>query len=57
MVLSDRPGADRLHESLTDLVFAFSEPREAAPDPMPAFILETLPGKSIALVGFAVEEG
>jgi len=57
LVRSDRPDAGRLHESLTDLVFAFSEPREAAPDPIPAFILETLSRKSIALVGFAVEEG
>lgn len=57
LVLSDQPDTDRLHESFTDLVFAFSEAREATQDPIPAFILETLSGKTIALAGFAVEEG
>jgi len=56
LVLSEQ-SAERLHAALTDLVFAFSEPREAAQDPIPAFILDTLSGKAIAMVGFAVEEG
>jgi two-component system, cell cycle response regulator DivK len=56
-VLSERPDGARLHACFTELVFAFSEPREAAPAPVPAFLTQNLDGKAIALVGFDPEEG
>ena len=56
-LLAEKPGADRLPDALSDLVLAFTEPREATPDPLPPFILAPLAGKSISLAGFAVEEG
>jgi hypothetical protein len=57
LIASGQADTEQLRASLTDLIFAFSEPREADPSPLPEFIGQMLSGKSLALVGFAVAEG
>jgi DNA-binding response OmpR family regulator len=51
-VLNDPPADNAaLRESLTNLVMAFSSPREARDVPVPLSIVEALAGKRVALVG------
>jgi len=45
-----------LREALTNLVLAFSSPREARDAPIPDSILQNLSGKRIAIVGFPGNE-
>jgi two-component system, cell cycle response regulator DivK len=45
-----------LRESLSELVLAFSDPREAALDPLPEPVIAAVSGKRIAMVGFAADE-
>jgi DNA-binding response OmpR family regulator len=56
-LLHERPvDAAQVRESLTTLILAFTTPREARENPMPAAILEPLAGKRVALVGLPANE-
>jgi two-component system, cell cycle response regulator DivK len=46
----------QLRESLTNLVLAFSSPREARDEAVPESIVQALSGKKIAVVGFPPDE-
>jgi CheY-like chemotaxis protein len=46
----------QLRESLTNLVLAFSSPREARDAPIPESIIQNLSGKRVALTGFPNNE-
>jgi len=50
------PDVRGLRESLSELVMAFSDPREAALDPLPESVIAAVSGKRIAMVGFAADE-
>ncbi|HWC98138.1 MAG TPA: response regulator [Candidatus Sulfopaludibacter sp.] len=45
-----------LRESLSELLMAFSDPREASLDPLPESVVNAVAGKRIAMVGFAPDE-
>jgi DNA-binding response OmpR family regulator len=56
-VLADPPlDNSGLRESLTNLVMAFSSPREARDAPIPQSIVQALSGKRVALVGLPPNE-
>jgi CheY-like chemotaxis protein len=56
-LLLDKPvDTGQLRESLTNLVLAFSSPREAREAPVPDSIIQALSGKFIAMVGLPAHE-
>jgi DNA-binding response OmpR family regulator len=56
-VLMEKPlDGSQFRETITNLVLAFSSPREARDEPIPESIRESLRGKSIVLVGFPASE-
>jgi CheY-like chemotaxis protein len=56
-LLLEKPvDSGQLRESLTNLVLAFSSPREARDAPLPDSILQTLAGKFVAVVGLPSHE-
>ena len=56
-VMLERPlDNSQVRESLTNLVTAFSSPREARDTPIPESVLESLTGKRVAVVGFPFSE-
>jgi DNA-binding response OmpR family regulator len=56
-ILGEKPlDNSQLRESLTNLVMAFTSPREARDKPVPERIIHALAGKRIAVVGFPQNE-
>jgi CheY-like chemotaxis protein len=56
-LLGERPvDSGQLRESLTNLLLAFSSPREARDTPIPNSIIDTLSGKTVAVVGLPAHE-
>ena len=56
-VLMEKPlDSSQFRETMTNLVLAFSSPREARDEPSPESIRESLRGKTIALIGFPASE-
>jgi DNA-binding response OmpR family regulator len=56
-LLLERPlDNSQLRESLTNLLLAFSSPREAREAPLPEMIVQTLAGKRIAAIAFPPNE-
>ena len=56
-ILVEKPADNsQLREALTNLVMAFSSPREARDKPLPDTIVEVLSGKRIAVAGFPKNE-
>lgn len=56
-ILMEKPlDSAQLRETLTNLALAFSSPREAKEEPIPAMIKESLRNKRIALIGFPAAE-
>ena len=56
-ILLEKPlDNSQLREALTNLVMAFSSPREARDKPLPDSIVEVLAGKRIAVAGFPKNE-
>ena len=48
--------AKAIRETLSDLVLAFADPREAKLDALPESVIEAITDRRIAMVGFAAEE-
>ena len=56
-LLLERPvDTSQLRESLTNLLLAFSTPREAHDTPIPGAIVQALDGKCVAIVGLPAHE-
>jgi len=56
LLAAPRLDAKAIRESLSELVMAFNDPREAALDPLPESVIAAVTGKRIGMVGFAADE-
>jgi CheY-like chemotaxis protein len=56
LVAEGKPNPAKVRETLTNLLLALSEPREAALEPLAPAVVKTLSGKRVALVGFEPDE-